>query len=171
MAQGYWFINEMPKLSWVKMKFGWNKSILDVGCADGLLWEGFPYRGTLLDKEVREGAEPCHPDVVGTAEDLPFADNSFDIVLLSEILEHLEKPEIALREATRVAKLKVILTVPWEAVWRPEYKPFTNPEHIHYFDPLMLQTLISGLELPFEMQFFNFHGMIWIGAEIYCGKG
>ena len=44
------------------------------------------------------------PDYVASAESLPIADKSFDMVLLSEVLEHLQFPEQCLEEAFRVLK-------------------------------------------------------------------
>lgn len=35
---------------------------------------------------------------------MPFQDRSFDIVICTEVLEHLEKPDAALKELIRIAK-------------------------------------------------------------------
>jgi 2-polyprenyl-3-methyl-5-hydroxy-6-metoxy-1,4-benzoquinol methylase len=56
--------------------------------------------------------------VQGSALTLPFADDTFDLVLCIEVLEHLPSPEQALREIARVASGAVVLSVPWEPVWR-----------------------------------------------------
>ena len=40
--------------------------------------------------------------VSGRAEDLPFADESFDFLNLSELIEHVDHPQLVLREAFRV---------------------------------------------------------------------
>ena len=54
-------------------------------------------------------------DVVGNAQALPFRDNSFDCLLASEVVEHLENPQEFVGEALRVLIPggKVILTVPF----------------------------------------------------------
>ena len=52
---------------------------------------------------AREDAGPVD-FVVGDAERLPFADGSFDRVLLSLVLHQLERPESAVREAFRVLR-------------------------------------------------------------------
>lgn len=49
---------------------------------------------------------------------LPFADRSFDTVLAAEVLEHLTAPEAALAEIARVASGRLLVSVPWEPVWR-----------------------------------------------------
>ena len=53
-----------------------------------------------------------------SAEQLPFDDNTFDLVLAIEMLEHVERPERVLAEINRVATGPVVLTVPWEPAWR-----------------------------------------------------
>ena len=41
----------------------------------------------------------------GTAENIPFNDNYFDTVSTFDVLEHLEKPDLAINEIYRVLKL------------------------------------------------------------------
>lgn len=45
-------------------------------------------------------------------------DNSFDVVFLLEVLEHLEDYEQALRELFRVSRKYVVISVPNEPLWR-----------------------------------------------------
>ena len=54
--------------------------------------------------------------VVADAERLPFADASFDVVYVHDGLHHLERPEDALAEMARVARVAVSLTEPADAV-------------------------------------------------------
>lgn len=49
---------------------------------------------------------------------LPFPDNCFDLLVASEVLEHLEQPEKALTEILRVTNKYVLLSVPHEPIWR-----------------------------------------------------
>ncbi len=53
----------------------------------------------------------------GSVYKIPFEENSFDLVLCLEVLEHLETPEIALKEIQRIAKQDIILGVPNEPIW------------------------------------------------------
>jgi SAM-dependent methyltransferase len=97
--------------------------VLDIGC--GLQ----PYR-PMLDASTTEyvGVDRKHelsnPTVVGSAEALPFEDESFDVVLSTQVLEHLPDPRRALGEAVRVLKKggRLILTVP--GVWPTHEAPY-----------------------------------------------
>src|SRR6476469_1391980 len=77
--------------------------VLDIGC--GLQ----PYRPFLDAAQTeyvgidREGPLST-PTIVGSAESLPFPDESFDVVLSTQVLEHVPDPEQALTEAVRVLK-------------------------------------------------------------------
>ena len=53
-------------------------------------------------------------DVVGRAEDIPFPDASFDSVLSTKVFEHVENPELAAAEVSRILKRggKLLITVP-----------------------------------------------------------
>ena len=58
------------------------------------------------------------PAAFGDVAALPFADRSFDLVLAIEVLEHVPRPEAAVREIARVATADVVLSVPREPLWR-----------------------------------------------------
>lgn len=54
----------------------------------------------------------------GDAQQLPFADNSFDLVVCVEVLEHLVDPAKGLRELARVGTRHLLLSVPREPIFR-----------------------------------------------------
>ncbi|MFW5719740.1 MAG: methyltransferase domain-containing protein, partial [Candidatus Dojkabacteria bacterium] len=45
-------------------------------------------------------------------------DESFDLIFLLEVLEHLDEPKLALEELRRVSSRYLILGVPREPLWR-----------------------------------------------------
>ena len=89
----------------------------------------------------RKGLKRVHV-LVASAEALPFKGAVADLVLCSEVLEHLSQDALAVREFARVSKPtngKLVLSVPYP----PE--PFPNPEHARegYTEPeirLLLET-------------------------------
>lgn len=97
-------------------------SILDIGTGNGHIFRGSGLNVTALD--INELKPDEFPQVVADAHGLPFEDNSFDCCVLGEILEHVHNPILVMREAARVARKKVVLTVPDEYHWPAELKPF-----------------------------------------------
>jgi SAM-dependent methyltransferase len=85
--------------------------ILDVGCGTGwstLMFHraGHQAHGVDLHQNGLEAWQE-YPDLPYTAADaqsLPFPDNSFDIVSMYQMLEHVPNPESALGEAIRVLR-------------------------------------------------------------------
>ncbi len=67
---------------------------------------------------------------------LQFQDNSFDVVLCSESLEHVARPFDAIAELIRIARTAVIITVPHEsqADVAKSVAERTPHGHINYFD-------------------------------------
>jgi 2-polyprenyl-3-methyl-5-hydroxy-6-metoxy-1,4-benzoquinol methylase len=96
------------------------RRVLDIGCAHGvyvdyLAAKGIEAVGMDLVSEFLEQALEADRDgayVLGDALHLPFAEASFDTVLLSDVLEHLEDESQAVAELVRVARKRIIVIVP-----------------------------------------------------------
>ncbi|MBI4080749.1 MAG: class I SAM-dependent methyltransferase [Candidatus Levybacteria bacterium] len=100
------------------------ESILDVGCGEGFTLDRFHTQLIgkklvgidFLDTAITIGKkERPHLDLKkGNIYDIPFSDNSFDLVMCCEVLEHIDTPEKGLQELSRVTKKHCILSVPNE---------------------------------------------------------
>ncbi len=71
--------------------------------------------------------------VVGDARALPYDDNTFDVVTLFDVLEHIEEDDLAAAEAMRVTKVGgyVLISTPYYDWHYPYYsimRPFCPPE-------------------------------------------
>ncbi len=101
---------------------------LDVGSGGGRLCHlverlfGAVCAGVDLSREFAEAARRDFgvPVYVANAAALPFADAQFDVVLCSEVIEHVEHPLAVLAELWRVARRTVLVTTqeccrnPWQ---------------------------------------------------------
>ncbi|MGB8452468.1 MAG: class I SAM-dependent methyltransferase [Anaerocolumna sp.] len=103
-------------------------NVLEVGCGEGYVSD-FIYRKNVVSIQAFDISE----NVISEAQkQFPYIQfkvgsiysgggynsNSFDLVICSEVLEHLEEPQKALIEILKVAKKYVIVSVPNEPVWR-----------------------------------------------------
>ncbi|MHB1294325.1 MAG: class I SAM-dependent methyltransferase [Anaerolineae bacterium] len=122
------------------------KTILDVGCGLGLYVRRFrdfsaDVHGVDLDAAKVEEAGRTLPNIrVGSAEELPYPDGFFDVVLSHEVLEHVDDDRAAAREAYRVLKPggRLVVFVPnrcypfethgfyWRGVYRFGNIPLVN---------------------------------------------
>lgn len=107
------------------------RSIHEVGCGEGywvLRWsaQGIDARGSDFSEEAirlarlnaaERGVEASR-FAVGSVYELDPARDGADLVVCCEVLEHLERPQDALRALQRVARGHLILSVPREPVWR-----------------------------------------------------
>jgi hypothetical protein len=83
-------------------------SVLDVGCRDRALAQHLPPSSHYVGLDLGPPA-----DVIATADGpLPFDDDSFETVVLADVLEHLNDPHTALDEAMRVARSAVVVLLP-----------------------------------------------------------
>ena len=84
-------------------------TVLDIGAGAGEL-NGYNYRGRVkrvvgIDLDPRVTENPLlDQGVVGSAYELPFADNSFDLAFCIYVLEHIDKSQCFADEVARVLK-------------------------------------------------------------------
>jgi SAM-dependent methyltransferase len=89
---------------------GQGTRLLDVGCGPGELASSATAQGAIptgidIAPAMVDLARERHPDLdfqVGSAEELPFEDGSFDAVVANFVLLHLGRPETAIGEWVRV---------------------------------------------------------------------
>ena len=109
------------------------RRVLEVGCGRGWLATRMADVATEVTASdiVLAGATTASDTVTfeeASVESLPYADNSFDVVVCTHTLEHVQNLALALSELRRVAAEHVIIVVPKERPYRYSFNL-----HLHFF--------------------------------------
>ena len=86
--------------------------VLDVGCGDGLISAVLQERRpdlVLRGIDVLPRGRTHIPVEIFDGSHIPFGDQSFDLVLFSDVLHHTPDPATLLREAHRVARHSILI--------------------------------------------------------------
>ncbi|HKG04789.1 MAG TPA: class I SAM-dependent methyltransferase [Conexibacter sp.] len=106
------------------------ESVLDVGCGEGVLthqWAqqlgerrivGIDLDDEKLKAEWQTRQRPNLEYRTMLAENMPFAENEFDVACAIEVLEHVPDPAHTVAEMARVARRHLLVSVPREPLWR-----------------------------------------------------
>ena len=158
-------------------------TVLEVGCGEGHLIEriqrdhphrqivGFDISYGIVEQAIR--AVKGVSFLQASADQMPWPSDSWDIVVVCEVMEHLSDPEKALLELQRVTRKGCLLSVPREPVWRManmargKYWPSlgNTPGHIQHWRADGFVALVSKyfhvkqVRLPFPWT------MVWAEVE------
>lgn len=151
-------------------------SVLDAGAGEGylgaLIRDLFGCQVTTSDLSqeacMRAGSLFHLSSAASDVTRLPFKDKSYDLVICSEVIEHLTKPIFAIGELMRVASRYVVLTTAefcplgeWERKLRLGTLDFSYPHaEKNWFTRADLETLL-GEHTNFFSQMRNFRGEIF----------
>lgn len=142
--------------------------VLDVGCGRGTLLSelaerGFEVHGTEVSRAAVEGADPrAEIRIASNLAEAAYSENSFDLVILWHVLEHLPDPRETLREIQRILRPggEVVVAVPnfssRQARWAgPAWFHLDPPRHLYHFPLAALRTLLTdcGFECRSEHHF------------------
>ena len=172
--QRMWHNNKLK----VVLRFipGFPKKILDVGCASGWfiskISKKFPkakcYGIDIYDKGIKY-AKKIYPKIefkVADAHKIPYKKNTFDLVICTEVLEHLDNPKSAILEIKRVLKKggvavieldsgNLLFSIVWY-LWRKFWGKVWNHSHLHSFNVAKLEQMILSCGLKIlKRQGFN----------------
>jgi len=130
------------------------RNLLEIGARHGVMTKKLAYRVpavTALDLSPRFQLDGI-VTVAGNVERLQFADNSFDCVVCTEVLEHVPDVASAGRELARVARHYVLVGVPYRQDTRVGRTTCShcgriNPTygHLNSFDEARLAKLFPSL--------------------------
>jgi SAM-dependent methyltransferase len=137
--------------------------ILEIGAGDGSVLLSLKRRGfgqTMTALEISDSAvrklQALNLSELGVesfdGSRVPFGSNSFDIAILTHVVEHLENPRQLIKESARVAKY-VYVEVPCEDNRGVGKDWLWNPEgHINYYTPRSIRFLVQSCGLHVHAQ-------------------
>lgn len=166
VGRRYWDYRDKVALSFVLER---HRRIADLGCGEGITLEKmakkFPEKDFLGVDLSQENIAICKSfgldAVYASLYQLPLADRSFDLCLLLEVLEHMDKPEQAVKEAFRVLsdEGRLVMVTPHDrnflfarlATLKIK-EAFYDPGHVRRWRPTELRKLLAkcGFKVTFE---------------------
>jgi len=146
----------------VLQRIGRAERVLDLGCGDGYLMglirpltkqiigADSEFSGLALAREKLTSLSSIQ--IIGSScYELPFRDQRFDLILLTDVIEHLEQPAECLSEIRRVLTLKgtLLITTPR---WRPDRMWDTS--HVREFKPEEMRRILEPFFSQVPLKFF-----------------
>jgi 2-polyprenyl-3-methyl-5-hydroxy-6-metoxy-1,4-benzoquinol methylase len=140
------------------------EEILEVGCGSGAYTRELVQRGARVTAteyapgplaQARHHLGPLAADAdlrIADAQSLPFTDGSFDKVLLSEVIEHVPRPDQAIAEAARVLRHGGLLVVSTPSRFSPlnlaygvkrRVRRYAFNEHLYELTPGSFRRLVA----------------------------
>lgn len=161
--------NERTRLNQLimeKIGSGSNR-ILDVGCGNGWLSKMVEIEQTQMvsldisqinvQRALKEQPHQNHFGVVADVFHLPFLENSFDVIVASEIIEHVYDPKAFVACLLKILKPggKLIITTPYNekiplSLCVHCNRPTPRHAHLHSFNESNVKQLVNG-----EVKNFN----------------
>ena len=175
-------------ISAIESRLGGRGTVLDIGCGRGeLLWAareaGWDCAGLDSSREYVQWARD-HFGVEareGTLEQMEFAADSFDAVIMNGVIEHLYEPFRTLKEISQVLKPNGVLyfDAPNEdglymrvgnfymrargRDWVVNLAPTFPPYHVQGFNPKSIRHLLT--RAGFDLIDSDMHGTVFIPSE------
>lgn len=143
-------------------------SVLDIGCGRQVLRTCLAPNVTYLGVDLEEPRA-----LRASALALPVLPLSFDTVVLCEVLEHLEAPGTALREAAAVSRRRIVVTVPNDhslvrlarlALGRDVE---IDPEHIATLNPVNIRLILRRVGFD-VIQYYAFPLRMQLLPSLKC---
>lgn len=138
------------------------QSILDIGCGDGRFTNELDGFKSVIGLDISKTAlkKIRHKKILGKCDMLPFHDNIFDLVIATELLEHLNNNiyNKTIKELQRVTKKYILISVPYKQ--KPyvtyvkckncgsEYSPIS---HQRYFNKHIVKNIFKNTKKKIQL--------------------
>ncbi|MFC6447998.1 class I SAM-dependent methyltransferase [Shinella zoogloeoides] len=142
------------------------RSILDAGCGNGAITNFLPEDRRIVGCDISPAAlsHVRHPTQVADLQALPFADGEFDLVIATDVLEHIPDSSYAktLDELDRVSARWLLIAVPYDElldVATVDCASCNNLFHVHWHQRNYSAASLSQL----------WHERAGVAAHVFCG--
>lgn len=178
ILQKFWHKNKLNNvIGSIKLKHQNPKNILDVGSASG--WFLKELKKTFINsecvgidayKKAIDYGKKTYANIEllnADAHRIPFRNNTFEVIVCCEVLEHVENPETVIKEMKRVLKNDGSLIIEIDTgnwlfklvwyFWTNLRKGVWRDSHVHSFSVNKLKSLFAknGLKIK-KVKIFNF---------------
>jgi len=154
--------------------------LLDLGCNVGTCLvsareRGWDTQGLEINEEAaafcrRERALDVR---TGVLEHDTYAPESFDLVMMADVVEHLVDPFETLRRVARVLRPEglVLISTPDIERWAARLLQVKPEEHLYYFSPATIRTALrqAGLETVRVQGYDRYHNLTAMVHSTTCG--
>jgi len=162
--------NVVNRDNWIKKeaaKIPNGQKILDVGAGSS------PYRFffkhceyitqdfcQLNPKQLRFGIGYTAIDIISEAHKIPLPDNSIDVIILTEVLEHVPFPIEVIKEASRLLRKngKILITAPLGSGLHQQPFHFYGGYTPFWYDKFLSEFHFSKIEIEPNGNFFKYFG-------------
>jgi SAM-dependent methyltransferase len=167
---------------------GPGRRVLDLGCRYGALTSkyvvGNDVVGVDIDKEALDTAAELGIETIwaDAEEPLPFDDETFDVVVAGELLEHVRDPDALVAEAHRVLRPGGTFVGSVPNAFRLKNRlrflagrqPERDPTHLHLFTPTDVRHLLGrfgAVQLQFvASRFLPLHARLFANDIVFAAK-
>lgn len=156
--------------------------LLDVGCGTGRMMQrmadlGWEVRGIDFAPKAVEVARGHGLDVrLGSLDEQDFADDFFDAVVMSHVIEHVVDPRALLESCKRVLKPggRLVAITPNASAWghqlyERDWYNLDPPRHLHVFTPEAMRRLAQEVAfhtVHVSTVIANAHGVLWSSKRL-----
>ena len=184
-----WYMNGLKLRYLLEDLGGVHGRVLDVGCGAGSVAKAVKRErpdlevfGCDVSRSALEAAGSAPQGVdfrLATAERLPFADAELDFVWMIDVLEHVEEPEVVLREVARVLRpgARFHLVLPLEGQPRTLYRlvgcgtrwtaKVRHGGHIQIFSAQRFSAMTADCGLPVVRTRWSYHALLQVLDLLY----
>lgn len=186
MLQQAWHTGKLRIIRTIINQYSHPNKILDVGCASGWFLHELSKQyhktkcfGIDVYGQAISYGKKRYPSLVlkkADAHSLPFPDKSFDVIVCTEVLEHVENPEKVIHEIKRILTddgLAIIEMDTGNLLFRVVWFWWTNirngvwkDSHIHVFTTQKLEKMIKRAGFSIQQKYiFNWTMGVAFGIQ------